>query len=117
MIVPIGDNELADAVDGDAGEAVELALAVAVRAELLQKVALRVEDLDAVVGRVCDDNVIIGTDGNAARPREVSRLAPPTPYLEQLVAFLQVLASRGSTCCCHRDTCKSTVNYITSIVC
>lgn len=70
MIVSVGDNVLADPVDGDAGETIEFPLAVAVLAELLDEVAVGVEHLDAMVRRVRHDDRIVGAHGDAAGPRE-----------------------------------------------
>lgn len=105
--LPIGYDVLADAVDGHSGKAVELALTVAVLAELLDEDAIGVEDLNAVVAGVGDHDAIIGADGQAAWPCEGSGLAPPAPQLEQLLALAQVYLFRDSTCrsgytgCCH----------------
>jgi len=48
-----------------------------------------------MVGRVCDHDSVVRPHCDAAGPSESSGLAPPTPYLEQLTAFLQVLAARA----------------------
>lgn len=99
VIVPIRDDVLPYAIDSNPSKAVELPIPGSVRSKLVQKVASLVKDLDAVIGRVGDDDSVVRADGDAPRPRKVSGLAPPTPYLEQLAALLQVLAPRGGTCC------------------
>lgn len=104
MIVSVGNNELPYSVDGNAGETVKLSLLVAVLAKLLHEAAVGIEDLYSVIRGVSDDDGVIGPDGDAAGPRETSGFAPPTTYLEQLLAFLQVLTPRGGTYHCLGDT-------------
>jgi hypothetical protein len=98
VIVAISDDELSDPVHGHTSQTVELSLCIAVTAKLLDEDSISIEDLNAVVGRVCDDYRVVGSDGDAAGPREASGLAPPTPDLELLAAFLQVLTPRAGTC-------------------
>lgn len=67
--------------------------------------AIRVKDLDAMVGRVCYDDAGVGTDCDAARPRETPGLAPPAPQLIQLSTLLEVVCPRGHTSVMHTDHC------------
>lgn len=52
MIVSISNDVLSDAVDGHAGETVELALAAAVLTELLHEYTVRIEHLETIINVV-----------------------------------------------------------------
>lgn len=104
MIISIRDDILPNPVDSDSCKAVELAFSVSILSKLLDKLAVSVENLYAVVGRIRDHYRVVRAHGHAARPREKSGLAPPTPYLEQLYTFLQVPTPRGGTYRCRCDT-------------
>lgn len=109
MVVPVGYDELAYAIDRHSSQAIKLAFSAAVSAELLGEDAIRVEHLDSVVARIGHHDAVIRTHGYAARPRETSGLAPPTSDFEQLASLLEVLAPRGGTCrCC--ETCENPRN-------
>lgn len=81
MVVPIGDDELPDSVDCDAGQAVKLAVAVAICAKLTHVGSVRIEDLDAVIAAVSHSDEIVGPDGNSAGPSKFTVFAPSATYL------------------------------------
>lgn len=72
MIVPIGDDELPDSVDGNASQAVKLAIGIAIGSELLRVRAVRVKHLHAMIRRVSDHDEVVGSNRAASRPRELS---------------------------------------------
>jgi hypothetical protein len=88
MIVAVGDDKLSDPVDRYTGQTVKFSFRVPVTAKFLDEDSIRIEDLNAVVGGIRDYDGVVRTHGDAARPRETSGLAPPTPDLELLTAFL-----------------------------
>ena len=72
-VVPgVGDVDLAVRPDGDAARLVELAVAVAPRADRTQERAVAVEDRDPAVLRVRDVEVALGVRGDSARLGELA---------------------------------------------
>jgi hypothetical protein len=98
VIVAVSNDELSNPIHRHTSQAVELSLTISVTSKFLDENSVSIEDLNAVVRRVRDDYGVVGSDGDAAGPRETSGLAPPTPDLELLATFLQVLAPRTGTC-------------------
>lgn len=106
MIVSVRNDVLSDAIHGNTCKAVEFSFSITVLAKFFKELSVRVEHLDAVVGRIRHNNRVVGPNGYASGPSKLSGLAPPTSYLKQLMALLQVPTPRGRTyrrCC---DTCK-----------
>ena len=59
VVVAVRNDELADSVDGDAGQAIEFTFAVAVAAQPEAQLTALVEDLDSMVGGVSHHNRVI----------------------------------------------------------
>lgn len=64
-----------------------------------------------MVAAVGYHNRVVRPDRDAARPGEASRLAPPTPHLELLPPFLQVLVPNCGTARCETGYKKHHINY------
>jgi hypothetical protein len=94
MIVTVGDDKLTDPVNCHTGQTVKFSFCISITAKFLDEDSIGIKDLNAVVRGISDDYRVVRTDGDAARPREASWLAPPTSDLELLAALLQVLAPR-----------------------
>lgn len=74
VILAVADDDVAGGGDGDALEALELAVAAAPAAEGLEEGALWAEDLYAVVAGVGDDDVALIVHGDTARKLELTLL-------------------------------------------
>jgi hypothetical protein len=95
MVVPIGNDKLANPVNGYSGKTIKFTLAIAVTSEAEPMLAILVEDLDPMVGRVSHHDGVVSSDRNATRPSEEAGLATTGTECQQDALLLHVHA-RGT---------------------
>src|SRR6516162_11031350 len=85
MVLPVGDQDVAGLVEGDAPGLVELALASAGLATFADELAFRGEDLQTVVAAVDDDEIAAALDCQTRRAIELAvTAAGRTPFADEL---------------------------------
>lgn len=104
--IPVSDDVLANSVHCDACQTIEFAFAAAILSEFFDVNAVGIKHLDAVIRGISDDDAVVWSDSDAPRPCKRSWFAPPSAYLEQLSALLEVLCPRGHTCQSWHTGCR-----------
>src|SRR5262249_2444556 len=90
MVLPVGDEDVAGLVEGDAPRLVELALAFAGFAAFADKLSVRAEHLQAVVAAVDDDDIAALFDRQARRTRQFAvTAAGSTPFADELAVVVE----------------------------